>query len=77
MSYSQSIGASKPKFPNVRVQMTGEDGNIFSIISRVLRALRKSGEAEAPDLVNFQLEIGKAEDYDAALRVVMRWVSVS
>lgn len=68
---------ASPKFPGVHVALTGEDGNVFSIIARVLRALRLSGEAEAKDLVDFRLEIQSAANYDAALQVVMRWVSVS
>jgi hypothetical protein len=33
-----------PKYPNVRVQLTGEDGNAFFIIVRVAQALR-SGQS--------------------------------
>lgn len=32
-----------PKYPDVTVQLSGEDGNAFFIISRVRRALRRAG----------------------------------
>ncbi|APQ42344.1 hypothetical protein PBI_RICH_85 [Mycobacterium phage Rich] len=65
-----------PKFPDVHVKLTGDDGNVFLIIGRVQRALLFGGATrdQAREFVN---EITDADSYDAALRVVMRWVEVS
>lgn len=62
-----------PKFPDVRVKLVGEDGNVFAIIGRVCRALRQGGANEA-DVKAFTDEIQAAGSYDEALVVVMRWV---
>jgi hypothetical protein len=72
----QSQTPSGPKFPDVHVQLSGEDGNVFSIIGRVRRALRKGG-ATADDIEAFTDEVETSGCYDEALRTVMRWVDVS
>jgi len=41
------------KYPKIKVQLSGEDGNAFCIISRVSKALRLGGvslEEIAPDI---------------------------
>jgi hypothetical protein len=35
------------KFPGVTVPMVGQDGNVFSIIGRVKKALERAGHREA------------------------------
>jgi hypothetical protein len=64
------------KFPEVHVQLTGEDGNVFSIIGRVRQALRCAGATE-DDLKAFTDEVMAAGAYDNVLQTVMRWVDVS
>ncbi len=64
-----------PKFPDVRVKLVGQDGNVFAIIGRVCRALRQGGANDA-DVKAFTDEITAARSYDDALVVVMRWVDV-
>ncbi len=64
---------SEPKFPNVRVKLVGEDGNVFAIIGRVCRALRQGG-ANDVDVKAFTDEIQAVSSYDDALVVVMHWV---
>ncbi len=66
----------QPRFPDVHVQLTGEDGNVFSIIGRVRQALRRAG-ATPEDLKAFSDEVMAAGSYDDALQTVMRWVDVS
>ena len=66
---------SDVKFPDVHVQLSGEDGNVFSIITRVRRALRRAGASEA-QLEDFGNEM-QSGSYDDALRTVMRWVQTS
>jgi hypothetical protein len=36
-----------PRYPNVKVQLTGEDGNAFAIIGAVSKALRREEGSEA------------------------------
>lgn len=66
----------EPRFPNVSVKLTGNDGNVFLIIGRVQRALLTGGATreQAAEFVN---EMTDSDSYDAALACVMRWVSVS
>jgi len=66
----------KPKvlYPEVSVQLTGRDGNAFSIIGEVNRQLRRAGHVEA--LEPFMAEATAAESYDQFLQVVMKTVSV-
>jgi hypothetical protein len=63
-----------PKFPDVQVQLTGEDGNAFFIIGRVSQALRRAGHGEV--IQEFQNE-AMSGDYNHVLQTVMRWVEVS
>ncbi len=67
--------STAPKFPDVHVQLTGTDGNVFAIMGRVEDALRKAG-ATHDQICAFCREM-EAGDYDDALRTVMRWVRVS
>jgi len=62
----------EPKYPNVTVQLSGEDGNAYFIIGRVIRALREAGVDNA-EVREFSYE-ATSVDYDHLLRTVMAWV---
>lgn len=62
-----------PKFPDVQVQLSGEDGNGFFIVARVRKALERAGHREAE--VEFFTE-ATSGDYDHLLQTCMRWVTV-
>jgi hypothetical protein len=64
------------RHPNVSVRLTGQDGNIFSIIGRVNQALRRAG-VSSEERSRFSAEIMESRDYNEALRRVMTWVEVS
>lgn len=66
--------ADQPKHPDVTVQLSGEDGNAFSIISRVMRALRRAKVADV-QIEEFRKE-AMAGDYDHVLRTCLNWVEV-
>ena len=68
--------STTPQFPDVHVQLSGQDGNVFAIIGRVRRALMQAG-ATQEQLDRFWEEVSSAGSYDQALIVVMRWVDVS
>jgi len=63
----------KPKYPDIKVQMVGKDGNAFSIIGRVTKALRNAG-IPVEERKKFQAE-AMATDYNNVLQTVMRWVN--
>lgn len=66
---------ANPKYPQVKVRLVGEDGNAFSILGRVSRALRKAGVPEAE--VKAYSKEAMSGDYDNLLAVTMKWVETS
>jgi hypothetical protein len=64
-----------PKYPDITVPLTGEDGNAYAILGRVSRALR---QAHVPDAERqaFMAEATQG-DYDQRLQTVLRWVEVA
>jgi hypothetical protein len=63
------------KYPDIEVQLTGEDGNAMMIIGRVCNALRR---AKIPDVEIDLFTYGAMDgDYSNVLTTAMRWVSVS
>lgn len=64
---------SKPK-TDIRVRLTGEDGNIFFILGRVREALRRGGR---PDLVpEVTASVTSSRSYTEALARIMEYVVV-
>jgi hypothetical protein len=64
-----------PKYPHVHVQLSGEDGNAFSILARVQRAMMKA-QVPKPDIELFMSQ-ATSGDYDNLLHTVMRYVDFS
>lgn len=64
----------EPKYPNIRVEMVGKDGNAFAILARCRQAMRKAGLPEA-EWERFQAE-ATAANYDALLQVCISWFDV-
>lgn len=65
---------SAPKYPDITVKLTGTDGNAFSIIGRVEKALRRA-RVPIEDRNAFREE-ATSGDYDNVLVTAMRWVDV-
>lgn len=63
-----------PKFPDVEVQLTGEDGNAFLILGRTMKALKEGGAT--PEEVQEYLDEAKSGDYNHLLATTMDWVEV-
>lgn len=63
-----------PKY-NIDVQLTGQDGNIFNLISIVTRELKSIGVDKAERDILLK-EVTSSGSYDEALRVLMSWVNV-
>lgn len=66
--------SNTPKYPNVHVELIGQDGNAFAILGRVTQAMRRSGVSEEEQKA-FSDE-ATSGDYDHLLRTVTKWVSV-
>ena len=65
---------NSPKYPDVHVQLVGEDGNAFAILGRVQAAMKNAKVPQA-DQDAFMKE-ATAGDYDHLLRTCMEWVDV-
>jgi hypothetical protein len=63
-----------PKYKNITVQLTGQDGNAFAIMAKVSGALRKESVPESE--VEEYLAESMEGDYDNLLRTAMNWVNV-
>lgn len=62
------------KYPDITVQLTGEDGNAIAIVQRVTKALRRGGVS--PDEVAEFRKQALSGDYDHVLNTCMEWVDV-
>lgn len=63
------------KYPDVTVDLTSIDGNAFSIMGAVRRALSRAGVDRAA-FAEYQAE-AMSGDYDHLLQVTMRTVNVT
>ena len=61
------------KYPHIRVQLVGQDGNAFSIMGRVTGAMRQAGVSK-DEIENFRSE-AMSGDYNNLLQTCMRWVT--
>lgn len=62
-----------PKFPDVEVQLTGQNGNAFFIVARVRKALERAGHhTEAAEYFKEAL----SGSYDHLLAVTNEWVTI-
>ena len=63
-----------PKY-DIKVNLSGEDGNALNILGRVRRALRREG-VNSEELDKFYAE-ATSGDYDHLLQTCMKWVEVT
>lgn len=63
------------KYPKVKVRLTGENGNAFTIIGRTVAALRHGG-VSSEEVEQYRTE-AMSGDYDNVLQTTMRWVTTS
>lgn len=66
--------ATNIKHPDISVQLSGQDGNVFNLMGIVIRALRSSGFGDEVD--DFVSEVTSSKSYHEALAVMMQWVDV-
>lgn len=70
-TYEISTG---PRFPDVTVELSGKNGDAFSIIGATARELRRGGAS--PAQVDAFRDEAMSGDYDNLLQTAMRWVNV-
>ena len=63
------------KYPDVNVSLIGEDGNAFSILGRVQRAMRRKDVSEAE--IRAYVNEATAGDYDNLLAVTCKYVNTN
>lgn len=61
-------------YPEINVQLVGENGNAFAILRAVQKALRGSGVSEE-QVQKFRND-ATSGDYDHLLTTAMKWVNV-
>jgi len=64
----------EPKFPAVKVNLVGQDGNAFAIVGRASAAARRGGVPQQ-EIKDFQRE-ATSGDYDHLLMTIMKWFDV-
>ena len=62
-------------YPDVTIQLVGQDGNAFSVMGRVTKALRRAGASS--DEVQKYMDEAMEGDYDHLLQTTMKWVNCS
>ena len=63
-----------PKYPAVKVQLSGEDSNALAIMGAVSAALRLAGVSDKE--ITLFLEESTSGDYDDLVVTAMKWVDV-
>ncbi len=64
-----------PKYPEIEVRLDGEDGNVFDIIGRCLKAMRRADLSESEQ--RLYIEEAKSGDYDHTIRTCVKWFDVT
>lgn len=57
-----------------KIKMVGEDGNIFSILGRAGKALKRNGQMDKAEELYKRFSDGEPEDYDHALAIILEYV---
>ena len=65
----------EPKFPDITVELVGQDGNGFAIVGRIRVAMRRA-QVNEKEIIQFTNE-AMSGDYDHLLQVAMEWVTVT
>jgi hypothetical protein len=63
----------EPKYPDITIQLTGEDGNAFYILGKCHKAMVEAGLRE--EYATFR-EDATNGDYNHLLTTVMRWFKI-
>jgi hypothetical protein len=61
----------QPKYPDITIQLSGDDGNAFAILGKCHRAIRKAG-LPREEWLAFEDE-ATSDDYNHLLATAMLW----
>jgi hypothetical protein len=64
--------SDQPRYPDIQVQLTGQDGNAFAILGRTTGALRQAGLPQ--EEIDDYFAEATSGDYDHLLQTTMRWI---
>lgn len=73
---------SDPKYPDITVQLTGNDGNAYAILGAMSEALKRGLPEQGLDAAEVKAEVAKfneeatSGDYNNLLTTCMDWVDV-
>ena len=75
-THIQTSTVNRPLFSNITVKLTDHNGNIFSVMSTVIIALKKHNISMS-DISKFSNEVLNSNCYNSALNVCFRWVKIT
>ncbi len=64
----------EPKYPNIKVQLSGRDGNAFAILGNVQGAMRRGGIPK--EEIDAFITEATSGDYDNLLQTCVKYVQV-
>ncbi len=67
--------SNEVKYPEITVELIGQNGNIFNLIGICTKAMRRA-KVSMEECNRFVDEVTSAKNYNEALAVIMRWVDV-
>lgn len=67
--------SNEPKYPDIEVSLSNEDGNAVAMVTRVVLALRRNGVKS--DVVEDFRDEALSGDYEHVIDTIEEWVSVS
>jgi hypothetical protein len=65
----------EPKYPKIKVKLSGKDGNAFNLMGIVQHAMRKGGVPR--EEISKCMDEAMSGDYDHLLQTLMSWVNVT
>ena len=68
------LKTDEPKYPNITIDLVGEDGNAFAIMARCTQALKRNGLSDRVQAFRSEATSG---DYNNVLMTVLSWFSVN
>ena len=66
---------SNPKFPNITVNFSDADGNVFNLLGKVRKAMLRCEECSKEDIEAF-LKDATSGDYDHSIQTCMKTVNI-
>lgn len=64
-----------PKFPEVSVELVGQDGNVGNLMGIVTRAMKEAG-VDREDIAAFRTDVFDCGSYDEVLTLIGNTVSI-